>query len=109
MAKARFTAISVERFRADAKTQRALGLKVGGTATKFLVQDNERQLEGYVTAYGATPGERKSAAINQFRCGVCDRGAKPTPIRTLEDIRASLERTDRELQAFIAAAESGDL
>lgn len=66
MAKQRYHAISIERFRADAATQRRLGLKVGGTGTKWRIRDLETGTEAYITSYGATPGERKSAAIQQF-------------------------------------------
>lgn len=78
MLRKNIVAISIERFRASASIQRSLGLKVGGTGTKWLVRDTQTKAEGYVTTYGATPGERKTAAINQFMAGVCDNGTKPT-------------------------------
>jgi hypothetical protein len=58
---------SVSRSRAHAREQRALGLKVGGTATVFRVSDGERAWT--IEAWGATPGERRSAALRAFEQG----------------------------------------
>lgn len=60
-------AVSVGRFRADACEQRKRGLKVGGTCTEFAVTDGTT--ERYIRAYGATPGERKTAAIEAYKRG----------------------------------------
>lgn len=60
----KITAVSVARYRAEASQQRRRGLKVGGTVTIFAVSDGA--VTRYIDAYGATPGERKTAAIEAF-------------------------------------------
>lgn len=105
----RFTAVSLERFRADAAICRRYGLKVGSTGTKWLVTDNTLQLEGYVTSYGATPGERKSAAIEAFKAGKLDSGKAPNRVRSLAEINASIDATLARMNADIEAAERGEL
>jgi hypothetical protein len=105
----RYTAISLERFRADAATCRAYGLKVGSTGTTWLVRDEQTGLEGRVTSYGATPGERKTAAIHQFAAGHCDGGAKPVVPPTSAELKARTDRAIAEINAFLDAADRGDL
>ena len=61
---AKITAISMHRSRAEAATQRRLGLKVGGTMTEFSVSDGEKTLT--IDAWGATPAVRASAAKKAF-------------------------------------------
>jgi len=63
----KITAISIARYRASASKQRARGLKIGGTVTIFAVSDGETTR--YIDAYGATPGERKTSAIESFKRG----------------------------------------
>lgn len=58
------TLYSKSRGRAEAAVQRRLGLKVGGTVTTFSVSDGAKTWE--IEAYGATPGERSSAAKKAF-------------------------------------------
>ncbi len=60
------TVYSVERYRAPASIQRAKGLKVGGTATVFSITDRESGKTARITAYGASPGQRRTAAIETF-------------------------------------------
>jgi hypothetical protein len=65
--KNRYTVASIARFRAPAAEQRRRGLKVGGTATEFQIIDNETGDKARIVAYGPTPGDRKTAALEQFR------------------------------------------
>ena len=69
----KITAVSMYRSRADAYIQRSLGLKVGGTMTEFYVSDGVTHLRIYT--WGATPGERKTAALEAFKAGGSWRGA----------------------------------
>ncbi len=64
----KITAISINRYRADAKIQRSLGLKVGGTMTVFSVSDGLVTKE--VETWGPTPGVRASVAKQAFIHGV---------------------------------------
>lgn len=102
---ARFIATSIERYRADARRCRSLGIKVGSTATRWLVWDRESNTEGYVTTYGGTPATRRAEAISMFACGVCDNGAKPTVRRSTAEINASIDAKMKKLDAFIASFE----
>lgn len=61
---AKITAVSMQRSRAHAETQKRLGLKVGGTTTQYSVSDGSRTLT--IDAWGPTPGERMSAAKKAF-------------------------------------------
>ena len=65
--KTRYNVASIARHRAPAAEQRRRGLKVGGTATEFQIIDNETGDKARIVAYGATPGERRTAALEQFR------------------------------------------
>ncbi len=61
------TIYSVQRGRAHAADQRRLGLKVGGTFTTFRVSDGAR--DWTIDAWGAMPGDRRSAALRAFEQG----------------------------------------
>lgn len=67
MASDKITAVSVARYRGDARALRAKGMKPGSTVTVFRVSDGEKTR--YVEAYGKTPHERKQYAIEQFKRG----------------------------------------
>ncbi len=64
---AKLTAVSMYRYRAEAATQRRLGLKVGGTMTEYSVSDGSKTLT--IQAWGPTPGARATAAKRAFITG----------------------------------------
>lgn len=70
----KLTCLSMYRGRADAAKQRSLGLKVGGTQTEFWINDGLHDRDMKIVAWGATPGDRKTAALNAFAAGGYWRG-----------------------------------
>jgi hypothetical protein len=64
---AKLKVISMNRYRAAASVQRALGLKVGGAVTEFSVSDGKTDM--LIEAWGATPGQRSTAAKLAFELG----------------------------------------
>lgn len=65
-------AFSMERWRATAEERRTYG---GAAVTKFGVTRLDTNETLYITAYGKTPGERKTNAMNEARY----RWAKESP------------------------------
>lgn len=68
---------SIERWRASATQRRLYG---GSTMTKFLVGYSDEPVDKWLecVAGGATPAERKAAAINQFLEFQSTREQKPS-------------------------------
>jgi hypothetical protein len=108
----RITCISMNRSRAEAATQRRLGLKVGGTMTEFSVDDGLYSMT--IEAWGATPGARatiakacfQAAAENAVDTTLLGAQCYARVVGAIRVIPPSLERTWRAEQA--AAEHHGD-
>jgi carbamoylphosphate synthase large subunit len=99
----KLTCISMNRYRAEAHVQRALGLKVGGTMTEFSVSDGRTDM--LIAAWGATPGERSTIAKAAFAARLANeqdvwlRGAQcEARVRWCEGPKVTLEDTWRAEQ-----------